>query len=69
MMKLRGLMTDRLVQQAQDVFLPVWEQTNGNDGYVSFELDPLLEDKQLGPEPRYACQAVYRAWQAVVEGS
>ncbi|MEI6325029.1 MAG: transaldolase family protein [Gemmataceae bacterium] len=37
-------MTDRLVQKAQDVFLPVWEETKGNDGYVSFELDPLLED-------------------------
>ena len=24
--------------------LPVWEQTRGNDGYVSFEVDPLLED-------------------------
>ncbi len=36
--------TDRLVQKAQDVFLPVWEKTAGNDGYVSFELDPLLED-------------------------
>ena len=36
--------TDQLVQQAQQVFLPVWEQTRGNDGYVSFELDPLLED-------------------------
>ena len=24
--------------------MPVWEQTKGNDGYVSFELDPLLED-------------------------
>jgi transaldolase len=36
--------TDALVQQAQDVFLPVWEQTKGNDGYVSFELDPLIED-------------------------
>ncbi|HBH50559.1 MAG TPA: transaldolase [Planctomycetaceae bacterium] len=36
--------TDQLVQQAQNVFLPVWEQTHGNDGYVSFELDPLLED-------------------------
>lgn len=35
---------DRLVKQAQDVFLPVWEQTKGNDGYVSFEVDPLLED-------------------------
>lgn len=37
-------MTDHLVRQAQDVFRPVWEQTRGNDGYVSFELDPLLED-------------------------
>ena len=42
-------MTDRLVRRAQDVFLPVWEQTRGNDGYVSFELDPLLEDPQLAP--------------------
>src|SRR5271163_241231 len=37
-------MTEKLVQEAQDVFLPVWEQTKANDGYVSFELDPLLED-------------------------
>lgn len=42
-------MTDRLVRAAQDVFLPVWQQTRGNDGYVSFELDPLLEDPELGP--------------------
>ena len=42
-------LTDRLVSDAQDVFLPVWESTAGNDGYVSFELDPLLEDPQLGP--------------------
>ncbi len=42
-------MTDRLVRQAQDVFLPVWRETHGNDGYVSFELDPLLEDSVLGP--------------------
>lgn len=40
-------MTDHLVRAAQDVFLPVWEQTQGNDGYVSFELDPLLEDPEL----------------------
>jgi transaldolase len=33
-----------LVRQAQEVFLPVWRETGGNDGYVSFELDPLLED-------------------------
>jgi transaldolase len=38
-------MTDRLVGKAQDVFFEVWNQTKGNDGYVSFELDPLLEDK------------------------
>jgi transaldolase len=42
-------LTDLLVRQAQDVFLPVWQSTKGNDGYVSFELDPLLEDPQLGP--------------------
>jgi transaldolase len=38
-------LTDQLVKEAQAVFLPVWQQTKGNDGYVSFELDPLLEDK------------------------
>ena len=43
-------MTDKLVSSAQSVFLPVWEQTKGNDGYVSFELDPLLEDLQLAPK-------------------
>src|ERR1700733_3295666 len=40
-------LTDSLVRHAQDVFLPVWEQTKGNDGWVSFELDPLLEDPKL----------------------
>ncbi len=42
-------LTDQLVRQAQEVFLPVWEATQGNDGYVSFELDPLLDDPALGP--------------------
>ncbi len=37
-------MTDRLVKEAQRVFAPVWEQTCGDDGWVSFELDPLIED-------------------------
>jgi transaldolase len=37
-------LTDLLVRQAQEVFLPVWEETRGDNGYVSFELDPLLED-------------------------
>jgi transaldolase len=37
-------MTDRLVRNAQQVFHEVWQDTKGNNGYVSFELDPLLED-------------------------
>ena len=37
-------LTDRVVRSAQDVFRPVWDSTKGDDGYVSFELDPLLED-------------------------
>ena len=39
-------LTDQLVRAAQEVFLPAWRQTRGNDGYVSFELDPLLEDPE-----------------------
>ncbi len=39
---------DELVRSAQEVFLPVWQQTNGNDGYVSFELDPLIEEQATG---------------------
>ncbi|MCC7191842.1 MAG: transaldolase [Phycisphaeraceae bacterium] len=42
-------LTDWLVRNAQKTFAPVWEQTQGNDGYVSFELDPLLEDKTAPP--------------------
>jgi transaldolase len=50
-------MTDLLVRRAQEVFLPVWEATRGEDGYVSFELDPLLEDperrgSEAGREPQ-----------------
>jgi len=37
--------TDQLVRQAQEVFAPVHQATGGDDGYVSFELDPLLEDQ------------------------
>jgi len=37
-------LTDQLVRDAQAVFLPVWKETQGDDGYVSFELDPLIED-------------------------
>ena len=37
-------MTNTLVSSAQTAFSKVWNDTNGNDGYVSFELDPLIED-------------------------
>ncbi|VTS06445.1 transaldolase family protein [Tuwongella immobilis] len=40
-------MTDKLVSEAQAVFEPVWNETKCNDGWVSFELDPLLEDVTL----------------------
>lgn len=37
-------LTDDLVTSAQRAFLPEWDRTKKNDGYVSFELDPLIED-------------------------
>lgn len=37
-------MTDRLVREAQKEFAEVHAKTAGDNGYVSFELDPLLED-------------------------
>jgi transaldolase len=40
-------LTDRVVRSAQEVFRPVWEETRGDDGYVSFELEPLLEDEAI----------------------
>lgn len=42
-------MTDHLVCEAQRVFRAQWEQSRADDGYVSFELDPLLEDKAQAP--------------------
>ena len=39
-------LTDSLVRRAQAAFEPAWAATGGNDGYVSFELDPLLEDPE-----------------------
>jgi transaldolase len=37
-------MTDLLVREAQAKFLPAWQKSKGDTGWVSFELDPLLED-------------------------
>jgi transaldolase len=39
-------MTNYLVGDAQSKFALINDQTHGDDGYVSFELDPLLEDVQ-----------------------
>ena len=37
-------MTDKLVSDAQETFRDSFEKSKGETGYVSFELDPLLED-------------------------
>jgi transaldolase len=44
-------LTELLVRQAQEVFHGVHEATRGDDGYVSFELDPLLEDPERNIPP------------------
>ncbi len=48
--------TDQLVAEAQTVFKPIYDRTQGNTGYVSFELDPLIEDfdRELPHEQRAA---------------
>ena len=47
-------LTDQVVAAAQQEFLAVWQDTKGDDGYVSFEVDPLLEstDNPLTHEQR-----------------
>src|SRR3954468_22879970 len=39
-----GRMPSPLPRKAQQACEPVWDRTRGDDGWVSFELDPLLED-------------------------
>ena len=39
-------MTDYLVSNAQERFQEVWTRTRGEDGWVSFELDPLIDDPE-----------------------
>lgn len=41
-------LTDELVSNAQRKFESIHKETGGNAGWVSFELDPLLEDPALG---------------------
>lgn len=47
--ELAWAMTDKFVGEAQDELIDIWERTGGDDGYVSFELDPLLEDAEQAP--------------------
>lgn len=49
-------LADQLVSNAESVFQEIYESTSGNDGFVSFELDPLLEaaDCPLSTEQRAA---------------
>jgi transaldolase len=53
-------MTDQLVRGAQEAFYDVWSQSKGDDGWVSFELDPLLEDVD-NPTPHDEAVAQYIA--------
>ena len=53
-------MTDYLVKEAQDVFHDVWQSTKGDNGWVSFELDPLLDDVD-NPTPHDKAVARYIA--------
>lgn len=39
-------MADHVVANAQSAFHEVWEDTGCDDGWVSFELDPLIEDPE-----------------------
>jgi len=41
-------LTDNLVTDAEKKFAPIHASSEGNAGWVSFELDPLLEDAELG---------------------
>jgi transaldolase len=49
-------LTNHIVELAQKEFIEIYEKTEGNDGFVSFELDPLLEaaDCPLSIEERTA---------------
>jgi transaldolase len=40
--------TDQLVAHAQAQFLEIWSKSSGDEGWVSFELDPLIEDPGNG---------------------
>jgi transaldolase/glucose-6-phosphate isomerase len=48
------------IRSAADVFLPLYEATNGGDGFVSIEVDPRLAD-----DTEATIQEVNRIWKSV----
>ncbi|MEM9585873.1 MAG: transaldolase family protein [Planctomycetota bacterium] len=45
-------LTDQLVRRAEQKFSDIHTRQEGNAGWVSFELDPLLEDPEAGLSPQ-----------------
>ena len=48
------------IQAACDLFLPLWQQTGGEQGYVSFEVSPTLAHDAAG-----TTAAAIRLWQTI----
>ena len=48
------------IQSACDLFLPLWQQTNGAQGYVSFEVSPTLAHDAAG-----TTAAAIRLWRTI----
>lgn len=61
-------LTDSLVTDAEKKFASVHQQTSGNAGWVSFELDPLLEDPALGLSDSQRTEAYIEAGQRWAAG-
>lgn len=45
--ELLWLLTDHFVTETEKKFEKIYDESRGDDGYVSFELDPLIEDSGL----------------------
>lgn len=61
-------LTDQLVCQAQTRFQPIWQESGGNAGWVSFELDPLLEDPKAGLSDAERTAEYIKSGQSWAEG-
>ena len=61
-------LTDQLVIDAQQKFDAIHQQSSGNAGWVSFELDPILEDSSLGLSDEQRTSAYIEAGQRWAEG-